>query len=92
MAKKKKWTPFAIGKDDRLYVEAMAVMSPLIPLIDGLELMFFGREKRAYLTLEDAMEWCRKEREHHSREKYDTMLAVMEKFRNQVASGEAVEQ
>jgi hypothetical protein len=72
-------TPFAIDQHDNLYVELTAVMHPLCALSDGLPLVFFGRETKAYLPLETAIAWVRGERRHHAVEKYDIMLAVLER-------------
>ena len=63
-----------------LFVRTDAVMSPLIPFIDGLKVVYFPKLRHSYLKLETAVEWCRKEREHHSREKYDAIIATLEKI------------
>jgi len=85
MASKSKKTPFAIGKDGVLAVELRAVMSPVVALLDGLTLVFFGKQKTPFLKIDTAIEWCRKEREVHDREKYDKMIAVMERAKAQFA-------
>jgi hypothetical protein len=74
-----------------LYVRVDAVMAPIIPFIDGLAMTFFGRGKKAYLKVDDAIEWCRKERECHSREKYDTMIDVMGRAKRQIGEELAAE-
>ena len=76
---KKQRTVFAQSKDGKLFVKADAVMSPLVSLIDGLAITFFGKGKTAYLAVDDAIEWCRKEAQYHSADKYKVMIAVMEK-------------
>jgi hypothetical protein len=82
---KKKPAVFATDKDGRLYVMAKAVMSPLIPLIDGLSLNFFGRSGVGWLKVDDAIDWCRKEMQYHDADKYRVMIAVMEKAKRQEA-------
>jgi hypothetical protein len=69
--------------EGKLYVKLQAVMSPLCALCDGLPLTFFGKGKTAYLDIDTAIDWCRKEKEHHSKEMYETMIAVMEKAKAQ---------
>ena len=81
----KKKSSFAEAKDGSLYVAINAIMSPLCALIDGLPVTFFGREKRGYLAIDTAIDWCREEMKHHSREKYEKMIAVMEKAKQQQA-------
>lgn len=81
MAKKQR--PFAIGKDGRKYVRASAIMHPLCYLVDGLSLVFFGKDRRhAYLTLDDAIAWAEREGEHHDRGKYATIVAALVRFRD----------
>lgn len=67
------------------YVMAAAVMSPLCILTDGLPVAFFGRGRKAYIKVDTALEWCKKEMERHSRQKYTEIIAVLEKAKAQVA-------
>jgi hypothetical protein len=54
---------FAVNPGGELFVMARAVMHPLIPLIDGLTLHFFGKGKRepAYLDIDTAIAWVETE-------------------------------
>jgi hypothetical protein len=65
--------------DGQLFVRVDAVMHPFVAFSDGLNLFHFKRDRHMYLKIDDAIDWCKKEREHHSREKYDQMIAVMER-------------
>jgi hypothetical protein len=78
-----KRSPLAVDTDGRKYVRTTAVMSNIIPLIDGIPVTFFGRGKQSYLRLEDAIAWVEKEMEYHSREKYEVVLEVLRRFRDQ---------
>lgn len=80
---KKKSTPFATDKNGKLYVECRAVMSPMIPFIDGISVTFFGKGKKVYLDIDTAIDWCRKEMQYHSKAKYETMIAVMERAKKE---------
>ena len=58
----RKQTPYAISKDGGgLFVKVSAVMHPMCALIDGLTLTYFGRGRTAYLTIDQAIEWCENE-------------------------------
>ncbi len=74
---------FAASPDGKLFVKLAAVMTPMVALCDALPLVFFGKEKTAYLNIDDAIEWCRKEMRHHSVDKYTVMIDVMEKAKLQ---------
>lgn len=80
MKKSKEYTPFATTEDGKLYVEIQAVMNPLVAFVDALPMTFFGESKVAYMPVEDAIAWCRKEMDFHNREKYEAMIEIMEKF------------
>lgn len=81
---KKPYTPFALDMNKGgIYVEVRAVMDPMIPFIDGLAVTQFGKENRFYLAIDDAIEWCRKEMQSHSREKYEKMIATMERAKKE---------
>jgi hypothetical protein len=79
MAKRRKRAIFAVGNDGVLCVELTAVMHPLCALFDGLTLVFFGKSKKAYMRVVDAIAWCRKESKHYDAEKYRLMIEVMER-------------
>ncbi len=80
MAKK---SVFAASPDGRLFVEAAAIMTPLVAVIDGLPVAFFGKSKKAYLEVDMAIEWCQKEKSFHSADKYATLIAVLERAKKQ---------
>lgn len=86
MSKKPK-TMFA-ECDGKLYVKTIGVMNPMIPMIDGLPIIMFKGDNRTYLSVDVAIDWCRKEAEHHSRKKYETIIAVLEKAKAQMAGHE----
>lgn len=83
----KKKTFFATDKDGNLFVELKAVMNPMCALIDGIPLVGFGKSKKLYIAIDTAIEWCQKEMQHHSREKYQKMIDVMLKCKEQEAAG-----
>lgn len=83
--KRKKSTPFATALNGKLYVKLKAIMHPLCAMCDGLPVTFFGKEKTAYLDINTALEWCKKESEHHDKEKYAEMITIMEKAKLQEA-------
>ena len=58
---KKHKTAYAVDSDDNLFVMAAAIMSPLCALIDGLPITYFEKSKHMYLSIDVAIEWCRKE-------------------------------
>ena len=76
MAKK---SPLASDADGNVYVAVDHVMSPMVALIDGLPLTYFGRERRPYLKADVAIEWCRKEMDHHSRERFELTIEVLKR-------------
>ena len=58
---KKKRTILA-EHEGKLYIEAKyAGMHFLCLLVDGISLTFFGKSDRAYLTIDQAIEWHQKE-------------------------------
>src|SRR5262245_51922861 len=83
MARKTR-TPLVVHESG-LYVEVAAIMSPIIPLIDGLPVTFFGksRKARAYLRVVDAIAWCEAEKQYHDRERYEAVIALLRKFEQQ---------
>lgn len=79
--------------DGRLFVKLEAVMPPLVAMIDGITLYMTRRTKRskeeAFLLIDTAIDWCRKEMEYHSREKYQRMIDAMEKVKADAAAERA---
>ena len=60
-ARKLKESPFGEG-DGKLYIKTKyAGMSPLVPYIDGLPLMRFGKSKTSYMEIDVAIEWHERE-------------------------------
>jgi alpha-D-ribose 1-methylphosphonate 5-triphosphate synthase subunit PhnH len=83
MAKRKPKTPFAMDDDGRKYVQADAIMHPLIPAVDGLTVTMWEGDKHVYLNLDEAIRWVQAEMQFHSREKYEQILAVLNRFNDQ---------
>lgn len=83
---KRKRSIFVLTAEGKLLVELRAVMHPICALVDGLPITFFrgGRNKRTYLEIDRAIDWCKKEMQHHDETKYEKMIAVMEKVKTQV--------
>ena len=79
---KRKYTQFVTDGDGNKFVHADAIMSPMVPLIDGLTLVHFKGDKKTYLRLDDAIGWVTEEMKHHSREKYEKVLTVLSRFKN----------
>ncbi len=79
-----KKTPFARDYEGRKYVEANSLMAPLVSIIDGLTLHSLGREKRYYLSIEDAIDWVEREMQSRDRDTFEKVLAVLVRFRDQV--------
>lgn len=83
-------TPFAYHEPTgEKFVQVAAIMSPLIPFIDGIAVVTFPGDKKTYLKLADAIAWVEKEMQHHSREKYEVILAVLRKYEAQDVPAEA---
>lgn len=85
MGKKKPPVFFAATHDGRLFVKAAALMSPLVYLIDGLPLVFFGGGKTAYLKIDVAIEWAKKEALASGDPKYGKAVEYMEKAKIKLA-------
>ena len=89
--KRRKKTPFVLNEKGELLVRTSSVMYPLIPLIDGLSVRFFGKGKESYILVKDAIAWCRKEQKFSlDEDRYTIMIEVMEKAEAQHA-GEGLE-
>jgi len=83
MAKRKPKTPFALDDEGRKFVQADAIMHPLVLFTDGLAVTFWKGDRHAYLDLDEAIAWVQREMQSHSREKYEQILAVLVRFKNQ---------
>lgn len=73
-----------------LYVRQEAVMHYLCALIDGLPLTFFGKEKTAWLDIDTAIAWCKKESEdvpEDERAYLSQKIARMERVKAHMESG-----
>jgi hypothetical protein len=79
----------AEAKDGSLYIKVRTVMTPLVAMIDGLPVTFFGKGKTAFLRIDDAIGWCRKEMAYHSKDKYTIMIQRMEEFKANHLAGKA---
>lgn len=55
--------PLATDKDGKyLFIKLRSSgISPLVAMVDGLRLSFFGKEQTAWLRVETALEWFEKE-------------------------------
>lgn len=88
MAKRKK-TPLVVSDKNEPFVELGAIMHPMCAMVDGLRLTTFGKSSKLYLHVDEAIKWCNEEMKSHSRQKYEEIVAVLEKFKKQVADGTA---
>lgn len=62
-AKKKRNPPVLFAEHDgKLYVKVKAVMHWLIPFHDGLSVYTFKGCKHNYLDVDDAIDWCEREK------------------------------
>lgn len=80
---KKKRTPLATDANGNLFVELAAIMHPMVAINDGLTLAFFGKEHKAYLAVDDAIAWCKKEMERFGDKSYQIKIDVLERFKAQ---------
>lgn len=89
--KKDKETPFAVSKDDRLFVRLSAITTWLVALVDGLTLTYFGKDRTTpYLEIDTAIEWCKKESQFHNPAEYGVMVDVLERAKRELAEGTAI--
>lgn len=88
MVSKKAPRDLIVDCGGRLYVLTEAVMSPLVAIIDGLPISFFGKGRKSYLPFSVAIDWCRKEREFSRADKYDAMIKVLESIQSRSGQGE----
>lgn len=90
MAKKKRvYIPFVVDQNGAKYVDSAAIMSPLIPLIDGLSITTFKGDKKHYLKLDDAIKWVEEEMKHHSVDKYQKILTALNRFKSEENADDA---
>lgn len=82
---------FFAESEGKLYVKTKAIMHHMIPFIDGLPVVTFKRDKNLYLDVDVAIDWCKKEMQYHSKEKYEVKIAVMEKAKRELAERLAAE-
>jgi hypothetical protein len=83
MAKRKPKTPFAVDDEGRKFVQVNAIMHPMIPFVDGLTVTTWKGDGHVYLDLDEAIGWVEKEMQFHSKGKYEQILAVLVKFKEQ---------
>ncbi len=77
-------------KEGTLYVRADAVMTPLVAIMDGIAVAFFGKGKKSpmYLAVDDAIVWCEKEKKYHSLEKYEGIIKSLKRIKSEAVVGE----
>lgn len=77
------------AKTGKKYVEVDAIMPLMIACCCGLRITAFADDDppRWYLDIDDAIEWCRKETGPSTKDRYDKIIAVLERFKR----GENVE-
>ncbi len=87
--KKRSRIIFAVDQDSKgLYVKLRwSGISPLVAMIDGLSLTFFGKGKTAYLSVETVLDWFKNELRLSpgSKRFQDGVMAyerILERFRN----------
>ena len=61
MKKKRKSATLFAESGGKLFVRGSAVMHPLIPMVDGLSICTFPKDKHVYLFADEALAWCKKE-------------------------------
>lgn len=83
---KKPYTPFADTEDGRLFVRLDSFMHPFCAFADGLPITFFGKENVIYTDIDTAIKWCEKESTPHTKKKYDHMIDIMRKAKQQHAN------
>lgn len=82
--------------DDDVYILSSATgIHPLCLAIDGIPQVLFKDDKRVYMKLDTAIEWCEKELPHlqedgKSRKHYSTVLDCLLKIRERAKRGEVV--
>lgn len=85
---------YAIDKDgNNLYVELKySGLHPLVAMCDGVPLTFFGKEKKAYLKVVEAISWHEKElRESGGRSGSEPILSALRIGLKKFENGEVVE-
>lgn len=84
----KRRTPFA-NHNGTLYVRVSDVMHPLVVLFDGIPVTFFNKNRKAaYITVDQALEWCRKEQEFTRAKPQAEKIEALEKAKATFAAGE----
>jgi hypothetical protein len=69
--------------EGELFVRVDLIMHPLIPYIDAIQLVRFQNQKQAYMSFDDAIAWCDKEANCHSKEKYLDIVAQLNRIRKE---------
>jgi len=82
---KRNQSPYVIN-NGKAFVEVGAVITALVVYDEGLPVHFFGKSKKAYLPIDTAIAWCQEEKKHHAAEKYDQMVAALEKKKQDLAT------
>jgi hypothetical protein len=67
------------------------VMNPLVAMFDGLSITFFGKSKKAYMTLDAAVEWAVKEHKEAPSEFNRKRAEALIKGRDRILSGGVVD-
>lgn len=83
---RKKPTVFA-SHGDYLYVQVRAIMHPLIPFVDGLAVTTFKGDKKLYMKVDAAIDWCKKEMEFSTDKKLPKTLAALESAKEKFSAG-----
>lgn len=79
-------TVFASSPSGDLFVKVSAIMNPMIPMIDGLDIYFFHDDKKcAYMKVDAAIQWCEKEMQYE-RGNYELMIATLKRAQAQEAT------
>lgn len=78
----KKQNVFVVDETGQRYVKVSFVMHPLIALCDGLTQTFWGKGKsqRSYLTVEDALDWLRREMKDYKSERNLLLEAILVQY------------
>lgn len=91
MAKQR--TPFAVSKDGGLFVELKASgIDPLCALIDGMPLTFFGKEKKSYITIDQAIDWQTNEQKYTPTKQREKIIAALRDVREKFLNGKVIVQ
>jgi hypothetical protein len=92
----KKRTVFACNQKE-LYVELKAIMWPMLAMIDGIGITFFGKGKKPYLKIDTAIQWLEKELTHNptypnGKSQGREMLQALKEAKEKFNQGNIIEQ